>query len=486
MAKKIFMLGLDGLSPYYLVYVVNKLQLHNIQQIINKSYFRTLLSIPPTTFIGWTSLITGVNPAKHGIWGFTHFYIKSGKINTSIFSSYDVKSPRLFEITAFHGLKSIVVNYPLTYPIEGIYIKNNVIVSDTLASPRIDCFPKKIKKLCSSFIKKINKNITNVLEKTYYLIRLFEYLCNNFDWNLALLVLDVPDKIFHIKPSYLWKLNNNKFNRIMRDIDNLVGHLSQNADITLIVSDHGLAWYKKWVNPLAYLYKAGIIPCNYTISYNILRKIIKIIYGNTFLSNMHLVISYLMQLHSRLHKRSRLRFVSDINYYLLDEVDAENTWIILFRTSHLRDICYNYLSKISRNFHFEVYKLEEIFRGKYYPLFPALFVVPKYEKGIYLSLSYAQLFTEINSYFYKPAGRHHPYGTFLAYGREIEKSLRVDKIVSIYDILPTILALFNLPIPQNINGKIIPLNSNLIKASTSSKADYNIILKIKKLRRKLY
>ncbi|MEB3691339.1 MAG: alkaline phosphatase family protein, partial [Caldisphaeraceae archaeon] len=68
---KAVMLGLDGLSPQILTNALKKAELPNLQRIISNGEVHTLVSIPPVTPIEWTSIATGMNPAKHGIWGFT-------------------------------------------------------------------------------------------------------------------------------------------------------------------------------------------------------------------------------------------------------------------------------------------------------------------------------------------------------------------------------------------------------------------------------
>ena len=76
---KSIMLGLDGLSPQILSNALKKLELRNLRKIIENGQLHGLISIPPVTPIEWTSIATGVNPAKHGIWGFTKIYNNNGK-----------------------------------------------------------------------------------------------------------------------------------------------------------------------------------------------------------------------------------------------------------------------------------------------------------------------------------------------------------------------------------------------------------------------
>jgi predicted AlkP superfamily phosphohydrolase/phosphomutase len=79
--------------------------------------------VPATTPPAWTSLTTGVNPGKHGVFGF--YGRRRGSYDTDPVSDVDVRARRLWDYTTEADLTSLVVNVPVTHPpreIEGALV----------------------------------------------------------------------------------------------------------------------------------------------------------------------------------------------------------------------------------------------------------------------------------------------------------------------------------------------------------------------------
>ena len=72
-AKKIIVLGLDGMDPHLISVWMNQGKLPNFQRLRNQGDFRPLrTSIPPQSPVAWSNFITGMNPGGHGIFDFLH------------------------------------------------------------------------------------------------------------------------------------------------------------------------------------------------------------------------------------------------------------------------------------------------------------------------------------------------------------------------------------------------------------------------------
>ncbi len=72
-AKKIFVLGIDGMDPVLLRHFVRRGEMPTFKKFIESKYFGPLqTTIPPQSPVAWSSFITGTNPGGHGIFDFIH------------------------------------------------------------------------------------------------------------------------------------------------------------------------------------------------------------------------------------------------------------------------------------------------------------------------------------------------------------------------------------------------------------------------------
>src|SRR5437879_12191299 len=71
-------------------------------------------SIPVISSVSWTSFMTGHNPGKHGIYGFTD--VKPGTLTLFFPNFGNVRSETLWDVAGRAGKRSIVLNVPNTYP----------------------------------------------------------------------------------------------------------------------------------------------------------------------------------------------------------------------------------------------------------------------------------------------------------------------------------------------------------------------------------
>jgi predicted AlkP superfamily phosphohydrolase/phosphomutase len=87
-------------------------------------------SIPTISSVSWTGFMTGRNPGKHGIYGFTD--VKPGTTTTFFPNFGNVRTPTLWDELGRAGKRTLVLNIPGTYPareLAGVLISGFVAVN---------------------------------------------------------------------------------------------------------------------------------------------------------------------------------------------------------------------------------------------------------------------------------------------------------------------------------------------------------------------
>lgn len=133
--KKIFVLGIDALSPGLIERWAEAGHLPNFRRILTEGCFGRLRS--PGEFSSpqaWPSFLTGVNPGVHGIFSFVqhvpHTY------TTENVTARNIRVPTIFELLSRAGARVASLNVPFTFPLTEL---NGVGIADwlcpSLASP---------------------------------------------------------------------------------------------------------------------------------------------------------------------------------------------------------------------------------------------------------------------------------------------------------------------------------------------------------------
>ena len=118
--KKVVVLGIDGVPCSLLESFIKKGLMPNMASLARKGTLAPMTaSIPEVSSTSWSTFMTGVNPGKHGIYGFTE--IQNGSYKWRFPNFNDIKSDTLWDIAGKNGKKSIVLNVPSTYPAKKLH-----------------------------------------------------------------------------------------------------------------------------------------------------------------------------------------------------------------------------------------------------------------------------------------------------------------------------------------------------------------------------
>jgi predicted AlkP superfamily phosphohydrolase/phosphomutase len=270
---KAIVIGLDGatfdlMTPWMdegRLPILNQLQQHGSSGILRST-------IPPYSAPAWTSIITGVNPGRHGIYDF----FRTDSLTYKLVNSRQRKAPALWNYLTKMGKKSLVINVPGTYPPDEI---SGVMISGLLAPSKRSnfTFPISLKQRLTKddlglfeFEQVAVDDLPKSLAARYAPDKLVDMvnaatdshatitknLMRSFEWDFLMVVFRGIDDIQHL----LWG-NNAAILSCYQQADYWLGELIQSAPSSLIVivSDHGFGPVKKYLYANNVLYNAGYL-----------------------------------------------------------------------------------------------------------------------------------------------------------------------------------------------------------------------------------
>ncbi len=262
---KVLIIGIDGGTWNVLGPACDKGLMPNLNRFRTEGAWGNLQSVhPPITPAAWTTFMTGMNPGHHGVRGFFDYDPVQNK--TVLTNSSDIQKETLWQKLGRHGKKSIVIGLPMTYPplkIDGILVSG-------LGTPSTNCdftHPAEFKqdvlreipdlKFVAPYDRKQvrqEKNFAEYLdwhkENSDNLIKILRMAMDKTQWAVSMVLLRSFDEIMH----NFWKLLDFKWDtgfdprdgmiiRYFKELDEVIGTLMQiaqeNQAVMLVASDHG-------------------------------------------------------------------------------------------------------------------------------------------------------------------------------------------------------------------------------------------------------
>lgn len=511
--KKVIVIGIDGATWDLVKPWCEKDELPTFKKLMRKGTWGELEStIPPMTGPAWVSFATGKNPGKHG---FYNFLIRTpGEYKTKLLNAKDIKCKTLWEILSIAKKKIAVLNVPVTYPLRKI---NGVMISGML-TPSINSnftYPPQFKQEIFNLIPdyKIAVKIQysdNPLQRETFLkeiistldkrVKLFKYLFNTKKWGFLMVHFIATDTIQHSFWKFIDKNHplykdesdqqyKNAILNIYKKVDEFLNWLLENIDnntTIILMSDHGFGplyknlYLNNWLRSKGYLsYKrnpARIIRTGITKSGfspgTLFRFMIKMGFGKLtpFISR-----DMKMKLINKVIKKFVLSF-SDINWsktkafyigsgsgygFIYINLKGREFKGVVQKDEYeeIRDALINDLNELTYPDSNEkiignLWKREELFNGPYFEIAPDIVFRAK-DSSLGTSINF-----EFNSLriIDKPitgtSGTHRINGIFLIYGNNIKENFNI-KNAKIYDIMPTILHIFKIPISKDVDGRVL-------------------------------
>jgi predicted AlkP superfamily phosphohydrolase/phosphomutase len=113
--RRVLVVGLDAATFDLVLPWAESGVLPTIGRLIREGVRAPLRStLPALTPPGWTSAASGRNPGKHNVFNF--YRGRAGGLEPAPVTPGDLRSPRVWDIVAQQGGRSVVLHMPLTYP----------------------------------------------------------------------------------------------------------------------------------------------------------------------------------------------------------------------------------------------------------------------------------------------------------------------------------------------------------------------------------
>ena len=271
--EKAVVLGIDGVPCSLLNRFIDEGMMPNLASLAAKGTLSPMsASIPEVSSTSWSTFMTGVNPGRHGIYGFME--LQDGSYKWRFPNSQDIQSDTLWDIVGKHNKKSIVLNVPSTYParpIQGTMTAGFVALDlkkATYPEPAYE-YLKNIGYRMDVDTKKALESpeaLAIEIDETFEIRKkaIMHFLLEE-EWDLFIGVVTETDRLHH----YLWAAledkkhgQHNFFLDFYRKLDRFIGELydSIGDDIPfIIVSDHGFTSIKKEIYLNSWLREKGYL-----------------------------------------------------------------------------------------------------------------------------------------------------------------------------------------------------------------------------------
>jgi predicted AlkP superfamily phosphohydrolase/phosphomutase len=233
------------------------------REIVSRGRLESMTaSLPEISSVSWSTFMTGKNPGGHGIFGFTDFKDSSYSLRFPSFS--DLRSPTIWDILGRHGMRSVVINQPATYParpIPGVLISGFVAIElEKSVTPVAYCSTLKKKNYqididareCRDNPDRLFTSLGALLAARRAVV---DELWEQEEWNLFEIIVTGTDRLHH----FLWDAcedarhpHHGDFLDYYRAVDDFIDHVYSKFQTSgggsfFLLSDHGFCGTRKEV-----------------------------------------------------------------------------------------------------------------------------------------------------------------------------------------------------------------------------------------------
>ena len=286
---RVLLLGLDGVGFPMLEPAFAAGHMPKLKQLLDRGVSGVLTStIPPYTPPGWTSIFTGVNPGKHGIFGFT---LGNAQRNDGLVRLDKVMAPAIWNAANAEDKRVGLFNIPMTFPpppVDGWAVSGMLTPESGGATPENFTYPGelagKIAAIVGDYeidievdydqdwrsteiIERLSRNLAVKRKALHYLLE------NDGDVPILFGVLEAPDRLMHVHYKYIDPVHEH-FHRpeagpirarawaFFDEMDAVIGDMlawAGSDGFVITMSDHGFQGKDKGVNMNLALKEWGLL-----------------------------------------------------------------------------------------------------------------------------------------------------------------------------------------------------------------------------------
>jgi predicted AlkP superfamily phosphohydrolase/phosphomutase len=505
---RVFVLGLDGATWEILQPLMAEGRLPHLARVAEQGVSGVLESVyPPLSPVAWTTLMTGKNPGRHGIFEFLEFGHDPERPRVN--SSRTVHSEYVWQVAERAGKQAVVGGVPLSYPpraMKGFFLGDFLspadakdFANDAGIYQELEAALGEPYRPWSTAVhdggreEEVLKDLTAFLDQH---LRAVEFLAERSPWDLFVFDLMATDRIQH-ELWHAWEPSHRAgrgrdlsairagFVGFWEKLDAGVGRILERLPsdtAVLLISDHGfgpIEWYVNfnvWLLQEGYLalqpswyvrqkrwfYERGVTPewfygvmTKFGLGQNRLTRFrgkqinaLDRIADHMFLSRKHIdwgkTRAYAQgnfgQIFLNLKGRQPRGCVAPEEARgVLDELKGR-----LLQLKH---------PETGEPLVSRVYEREELYEGPYTAMAPDLTVVPGDWRCRTIGL-YDFTTNQVVSPSFGPTGDHRLEGVLFAAGAGIRQGAKL-RSANLADIAPTVLRLLGVPVPGDMDGRIL-------------------------------
>jgi predicted AlkP superfamily phosphohydrolase/phosphomutase len=489
--SKTAVVGLDGATFRVLDPLIRSGVMPALARIRERGVSSVLRStIPSYTPPAWVSIATGVNPGRHGVFGFLD---NTPQEPPKVAHSGSIRAPTMWQHLAGQGATAGVFNVPMTYPpakVEGFMVAGGLAAGWTHADMPNFASDPEVARLVSdvaggpypldSVVSYENDwrspgVITNIESIQRLRRRVLASLIERWDPDLVFAVFEGPDRLQHVHYQYLVEGSGwyerpeaaeirSRAERYFEELDASIADLAAwvgDGGHIVLVSDHGAGPWEKTLNmnllleewgylrlpPLSRMTRSGFVA---GLGQRVARRVVP----------RKTLLSAKARIGRGIRWNGTEAFASQVaeqGIHINRRDELPGGWVDGARADRLEQELVERLSSLTDPSDGQpavdrVVERDEVIRGPFARRAPHLFPILRDQRfELSDTLAATGIFTDHRD---RPWGYHHLDGIFVAAGPHLVSGT-YDPGIEIVDVLPTVFSAAGFQVPAGLDGRVV-------------------------------